>query len=151
MKLSEVTKKAGSHKPRKRLGRGEASGQGKTSGRGHKGCNARAGGGVRPLAEGGQMPLFRRLPKRGFNNANFRTVYEVVNVGDLDSRFEPGRTVNQESLIAAGLVRGGKHPLPIKILGEGTLSKKLTVEAEKFSKSAREKIAAVGGQAKTIG
>ena len=96
------------------------------------------------------MPLFRRLPKRGFNNANFRTEYEVVNVADLESRFESGATVSRESLIEAGLVRHGKHPSPIKILGEGSLTKKLTVEADKFSKSAQEKIAAAGGEAKTV-
>ncbi len=97
------------------------------------------------------MPLFRRLPKRGFNNAQFRTVYEVVNVGELEARFESNATVNREGLIEAGLVRRGRKPLPIKILGEGTLSKALTVEADRFSGSAKEKIAAAGGEAKTIG
>lgn len=97
------------------------------------------------------MPLFRRIPKRGFNNANFRTAYDVVNVGDLEARFEDGSAVNRESLEAAGLVRGGKRPLPIKVLGDGILNKKLTVEADKFSKSATEKIAAAGGEAKTSG
>ncbi len=96
------------------------------------------------------MPLFRRLPKRGFNNANFRTEYEVVNVADLEARFESGAMVSREALVEAGLVRRGKYPSPVKILGEGSLTKKLTVEADKFSKSAREKIAAAGGEAKIV-
>jgi large subunit ribosomal protein L15 len=148
--LTEITQLAGAHKRRKRVGRGEASGHGKTSGRGNKGCNARAGGGVRLLTEGGQMPLFRRLPKRGFNNANFRMEYEVVNLGDLDVCFESGATVNRMSLIEAGLIRRTKLPLPIKILGDGALSKKLTVEAQAFSKSAAQKIADAGGQARQV-
>ncbi len=93
------------------------------------------------------MPLFRRLPKRGFNNANFRTVYQVVNVGELEARFEAGSTVRREDLVQAGLVRRSKHPLPVKILGDGSLSKKLNVEANEFSKSAAQKIADAGGQA----
>ncbi len=97
------------------------------------------------------MSLFRRLPKRGFNNAQFRTEYELVNVSDLEARFESGATVGRDALVAAGLVRQRKSPLPIKILGDGTLSKKFIVEADKFSKSARDKIAAAGGEAKTIG
>jgi large subunit ribosomal protein L15 len=149
--LTEITQLAGAHKRRKRVGRGEASGHGKTSGRGSKGCNARAGGGVRLLTEGGQMPLFRRLPKRGFNNANFRTACEVVNLGDLESHFEPGSTVNRASLIEVGLVRANRGRMPIKVLGDGTLTKKLTVEANRFSKSAAEKIAQAGGQAKQVG
>lgn len=97
------------------------------------------------------MPLFRRLPKRGFNNANFRAEYEVVNIADLEARFEDGATACPEGLMKVGLVRGGKRALPVKILGEGTLGKKLTVKAHKFSKSAQEKIAAAGGEAITIG
>ncbi len=97
------------------------------------------------------MPLFRRLPKRGFNNASFRKVYELVNVGDLEQRFESGATVNRESLIEAGLIRGGKKSLPIKVMGDGELTKKLTVEVDRFTKSAAEKIASAGGKAKTIG
>jgi len=96
------------------------------------------------------MPLFRRLPKRGFNNANFRTEYEVVNLGDLEARFEAGATVTREGLIQAGLVRRTKDPMPIKVLGDGELTKKLTVEAQRFSQSAARKIAAVGGQAKHV-
>lgn len=151
MDLSEITRQAGASKPRKRVGRGRASGKGKTCGRGHKGCLSRSGGGVRPLTEGGQMPLFRRLPKRGFNNANFRKMYELVNVGDLEARFESGATVDRESLTQAGLVRGGKKPLPIKVLGDGALTKKLTVQVDRFTKSAAEKITSAGGEAKTIG
>jgi len=149
--LTEITGLAGRHKRRKRVGRGEASGHGKTSTRGHKGCWARAGGGPRMLTEGGQMPLFRRLPKRGFNNANFETEYEVVNVADLDECFENGATVDRESLRKAGLIRRKKYPLPIKVLGEGSLSKKLVVEVERFSKSAAQKITEAGGQVKQLG
>ncbi len=150
MNLTEITKLAGSHKRRKRVGRGEASGHGKTSGRGHKGCNARAGGGVRLLTEGGQMPLFRRLPKRGFNNANFRTECEVVNLSDLEACFESGATVNRQRLIEAGLVRPNRDSKPVKILGGGSITKRLIVEANRFSKSAAEKIAQAGGQAKQV-
>ncbi len=95
------------------------------------------------------MPLFRRLPKRGFNNARFKKEYALVNVEDLEQRFESGATVNRESLMQAGLIRGGRRPSPIKILGDGELTKKLTVEADAFSKSAQEKISAAGGEAKT--
>ena len=132
---------------RKRVGRGPGSGTGKTSGKGHKGQNARSGGGVRPGFEGGQLPLFRRLSKRGFNNYNFRTVYATVNVGDLE-RFEEGTTVTKELLIETGLVK--KELDGIKILGNGELTKKLTVKASKFSKSAIEKIEAIGGKAEVI-
>ena len=126
---------------RKRVGRGPGSGTGKTSGKGHKGQNARSGGGVRPGFEGGQLPLFRRLSKRGFNNYNFRTVYATVNVGDLE-RFEEGTTVTKELLIEAGLVK--KELDGIKVLGNGELTKKLTVKADKFSSTAKEKIENVG-------
>ena len=132
---------------RKRVGRGPGSGTGKTSGKGHKGQNARSGGGVRPGFEGGQLPLFRRLSKRGFNNYNFRTVYATVNVGDLE-RFEEGTTVTKELLIEVGLVK--KELDGIKVLGNGELTKKLTVKADKFSSTAKEKIENVGGTTEVI-
>ena len=132
---------------RKRVGRGPGSGTGKTSGKGHKGQNARSGGGVRPGFEGGQLPLFRRLSKRGFNNYNFRTVYATVNVGDLE-RFEEGTTVTKELLIEVGLVK--KELDGIKVLGNGELTKKLTVKANKFSDSAKTKIENIGGKTEVI-
>ena len=132
---------------RKRVGRGPGSGTGKTSGKGHKGQNARSGGGVRPGFEGGQLPLFRRLSKRGFNNYNFRTVYATVNVGDLE-RFEEGTTVTKELLIEVGLVK--KELDGIKVLGNGELTKKLTVKANKFSSTAKTKIENVGGTTEVI-
>ena len=132
---------------RKRVGRGPGSGTGKTSGKGHKGQNARSGGGVRPGFEGGQLPLFRRLSKRGFNNYNFRTVYATVNVGDLE-RFEEGTTVTKELLIEVGLVK--KELDGIKVLGNGELTKKLTVIADKFSSTAKAKIENVGGTTEVI-
>ena len=147
MKLHELTYTEGSRKDRKRIGRGHGSGQGKTAGKGHKGQNARSGGGVRPGFEGGQLPLFRRLSKRGFNNYEFRTVYATVNVGDLE-RFEEGTTVTKELLIEVGLVK--KELDGIKVLGNGELTKKITVKAHKFSKSAIEKIEAIGGKAEVI-
>jgi len=148
MNLTELTKLAGKNKRRKRIGRGRGSGHGKTSGRGHKGALARSGGGPRPLTEGGQMSLVRRLPKRGFNNANFRTYWSIVNVSDLQARFEDSAHVTGQALVEAGLVRNLKRP--IKILGDGELKKKLTVEAQKFSASASEKITASGGEAKVV-
>ena len=132
---------------RKRVGRGPGSGTGKTSGKGHKGQNARSGGGVRPGFEGGQLPLFRRLSKRGFNNYNFRTVYATVNVSDLE-RFEEGTEVTKELLIEAGLVK--KELDGIKVLGNGELTKKLTVKANKFSSTAKTKIENVGGTTEVI-
>ena len=145
MKLNELSNL--NAKNRKRVGRGPGSGTGKTSGKGHKGQNARSGGGVRPGFEGGQLPLFRRLSKRGFNNYNFRTVYATVNVGDLE-RFEEGTTVTKELLIEAGLVK--KELDGIKVLGNGELTKKLTVKADKFSSTAKEKIENVGGTTEVI-
>lgn len=132
---------------RKRIGRGPGSGTGKTSGKGHKGQNARSGGGVRPGFEGGQLPLYRRLSKRGFNNYNFQTTYATVNVGDLE-RFEEGTVVTKELLIEVGLVT--KELDGIKILGNGELTKKLTVKANKFSSTAKTKIENVGGTIEVI-
>ena len=126
----------------KRLGCGESSGLGKTSGRGHKGQKSRSGGGVRPGFEGGQMPLHRRLPKRGFNNTRFQDKIAVVNVSDLEARFDADATVNMESLKAVRLVKGTYDA--VKVLGDGELSKALTVEGCKVSKSAQEKIEKAG-------
>ena len=147
MKLNELKPNPGSVKARKRLGRGTSSGTGKTSGKGHKGQNARSGGGVKPYFEGGQLPLFRRLSKRGFNNYEFRTVYATVNVSDLN-RFEDGTTVTPELLIETGLVK--KELDGIKVLGNGDLTKKLTVKANKFSDSAKTKIENIGGKTEVI-
>ncbi len=144
MKLNELE---ASTKARKRIGRGPGSGNGKTSGKGHKGQNARSGGGVRPGFEGGQLPLYRRLSKRGFNNYNFQTTYATVNVGDLE-RFEEGTVVTKELLIEVGLVK--KELDGIKILGNGELTKKLTVKANKFSSTAKTKIENVGGTIEVI-
>jgi len=127
----------------KRLGCGESSGLGKTCGRGHKGQKSRSGGGVRPGFEGGQMPLHRRLPKRGFNNTRFQDKIAVVNVGSLNDRFEDGATVNEESLRAARLIKGTYDG--IKVLNNGDLTKKLTIEGCKVSASAQEKIEKAGG------
>ena len=147
MKLHELYSVEGSVANRKRVGRGQGSGTGKTSGKGEKGQNARSGGGVRPGFEGGQLPLFRRLSKRGFNNYNFRTVYATVNVSDLE-RFDEGTVVDAELLKKVGLVN--KELDGIKVLGNGELTKKLTVKANKFSKSAIEKIESIGGKAEVI-
>ena len=145
MKLNELTNLEA--KDRKRRGRGPGSGNGKTAGKGHKGQNARSGGGVRPGFEGGQLPLYRRLSKRGFNNYNFRTVYATVNVSDLE-RFDEGTVVTVEMLKEKGLVK--KELDGVKILGNGNLTKKLTVKANKFSNTAKEKIENVGGTVEVI-
>ena len=145
MKLHELTNLES--KNRKRIGRGPGSGNGKTAGKGHKGQNARSGGGVRPGFEGGQLPLYRRLSKRGFNNYNFRTVYTTVNVSDLE-RFDEGTVVTVELLKEVGLVT--KELDGVKVLGNGKLSKKLTVKANKFSETAKEKIENVGGTIEVI-
>ncbi|WP_110113939.1 50S ribosomal protein L15 [Bacillus sp. CGMCC 1.16541] len=146
MKLHELKPTEGSRKERNRVGRGTGSGNGKTSGKGHKGQNARSGGGVRPGFEGGQTPLFRRLPKRGFTNIN-RKEYAVVNLETLN-RFEDATEVTPELLIETGLV--SKAKAGIKILGNGTLNKKLTVKASKFSSAAKEAIEAAGGTTEVI-
>ena len=143
MKLHELHPAAGSTTAPKRLGRGVGSGLGKTSGKGHKGAKARSGGGKRPGFEGGQMPLYRRVPKRGFTNI-YRVEYATVNVGRLEI-FENGTVVTAETLKEAGLI--SKVMDGVKILGNGELTKKLTVEAAKFSDSAKEKIEALGGKA----
>ena len=146
MKLHELKPAEGSRHARKRVGRGIGSGHGKTSGRGHKGQNARSGGGVRPGFEGGQMPLFQRLPKRGFTNIN-RKEYAIVNLETLN-RFEDGTEVTPELLIETGVVKNIKAG--IKILAKGELKKKLTVKAHKFSSAAKEAIEAAGGSLEVI-
>ena len=144
MKLHELSPAEGSVKASYRKGRGPGSGNGKTAGKGHKGQNARSGGGVRLGFEGGQLPLYRKLPKRGFNN-KFATNYAIVNVAALNDKFEDGETVNLETLKAKGIV---KKPLDgLKVLGNGEITKKLTVEAKVFSATAKEKIEAAGGKA----
>lgn len=147
MKLHELSPAVGSVKESKRIGRGHGSGQGKTAGKGHKGQNARSGGGVRRGFEGGQMPMHMRIPKRGFNNSNFATRYATVNVSDLE-KFVDGTDVDVELLQAAGLVK--KTYDGIKILGNGEISKKLTVKAAAFSETAKEKIEKAGGKVEVI-
>jgi large subunit ribosomal protein L15 len=145
MNLQDVRGAYQPHKRAKRVGRGHGCGKGKTAGRGHKGQQARSGGGPRLGFEGGQMPLYRRLPKRGFNNALFRTAYAIVNIGQLEHAFEHGAEVDAAAIRGAHLVNA-RHG-PIKILGGGELTKKLTVKADRFSASARQKIEGAGGTA----
>ena len=147
MKLHELKPQEGSVKESYRKGRGPGSGNGKTAGKGHKGQNARSGGGVRPGFEGGQLPLYRKLPKRGFNNARFGKQYAVVNVESLN-KFNDGDVVDFATLLAAGVVNNVFDG--IKVLGEGELTKKLTVKAKVFSASAKEKIEAVGGKTEVV-
>ena len=147
MKLHELSPAPGSAKKAYRKGRGPASGNGKTAGKGHKGQNARSGGGVRPGFEGGQIPAYRRLPKRGFNNSNFATEYAIVNLSLLD-KFDEGSVVNLESLMAAKIIKDAKSGL--KVLANGSISKKITVQAKVFSAAAKEKIEAAGGKAEVI-
>jgi large subunit ribosomal protein L15 len=143
MKLHQLSPAKGSKQKRKRVGRGPGSGLGKTAGRGHKGGQSRAGHSLRPGFEGGQMPLIRRVPKRGFNN-KFRVEYSVVNVSQLA---EIGESVTPESLLERGLVHRGR---PVKVLGNGEIGKAVTVSAHKFSRTAREKIEAAGGRCQEI-
>ena len=138
--LANLSPQEGSRKPKKRVGRGPGSGHGKTSGRGHKGAKARSGYQSKPGFEGGQMPLQRRLPKRGFNNI-FRKQYEIIGLGQLDA-FEAGQEISTETLVAAGLVKAGNG---VKILANGEISKALTVKVEKVSGTARELIEKAGG------
>jgi large subunit ribosomal protein L15 len=146
MKLHNLRPAEGSTKSRKRVGRGTGSGLGTTAGRGMNGQNSRSGGGVRPGFEGGQMPLFRRIPKRGFNNP-FRKEWTIVNVEDLN-RFDDNAEITIEALVEAGLVK--KVNYGVKILGNGELQKKLTIKANKFTQSASKKIEAAGGKAEVI-
>ena len=147
MKIHEMSPQEGAKKSAKRLGRGTGSGLGKTSGKGHKGQWARSGGGVRIGFEGGQMPLARRLPKRGFDN-NWTKEYTVINLGDLEI-FENDAVVTMEALIEKGLVKK-EQPYGLKVLGNGELTKKLTVKANKFSKSAQEQIEKLGGKVEVL-
>ena len=147
MKLHTMQPNEGATTTKKRVGRGPGSGLGKTSGKGHKGQNARSGGGVRPGFEGGQLPLFRRLPKRGFSNARFKTRYATINLSDLN-RFEDGAVVTPELLKEMGLIKNQLDG--IKVLGNGTLEKKLTVKAHKFSNRAQEQIESLGGKIEVI-
>ena len=147
MKLHELSPAPGSNQEPKRKGRGIGTGNGKTAGRGHKGQWARSGGGVRPGFEGGQMPLARRLPKRGFNNKVFAKHYAEVNVAALNA-FEDGETICVVAMLEKGLI--GKACVGVKVLGNGELKKKLTVKAAGFSKSAKEKIEAAGGKAEVV-
>ena len=146
MDLSNLSPAPGSRKSRKRIGRGPGSGHGKTSGRGHKGRGARSGGNTHPRFEGGQMPLQRRLPKRGFRNP-FRREFSVVNLRRLEAAFDGGAVVDAVTLAARGLVRAGR---PIKVLGQGELTKPLTVKAHAFSASAQARITAAGGSVEVI-
>ena len=148
MKLHELSPAEGSVKERFRKGRGAGSGNGKTAGKGHKGQNARSGGGVRPGFEGGQLPLYRKLPKRGFKNYLFGKVYTVVNVESLN-KFNNGEVVDAAALLAKGIISDvAKNG--VKVLGEGELKKNLTVKAAVFSGSAKEKIEAVGGKTEVV-
>ena len=146
MKLHELSPAVGSTAPAWRKGRGPGSGNGKTAGKGHKGQNARSGGGVRPGFEGGQIPLYRKLPKRGFHN-KFATNYAIVNLDQLNG-FEDNAVVSLETLVEAGIIR--RELCGLKVLGRGELTKKLTVQAKVFSASAKEKIEAVGGKTEVI-
>ena len=143
MRLHDIKPNPGAKHRRKRLGSGESSGLGKTCGRGHKGQKSRSGGGPRSTFEGGQMPLYRRLPKRGFNNARFKKIYAVVNVGLLEDSFDEGALINDQSLREQGIVKGKYDG--IKILGAGEVSKKFKLSVNKVSDSAKEKIEKAGG------
>ena len=147
MRLHNLKPRPGAKHRTKRLGAGESSGHGKTSGRGGKGQTARSGGSVRLGFEGGQMPLLRRIPKHGFNNANFRTYYTIINVEELNA-FDDGATVTGETLLERGLI--DKRFEGVKVLGNGELKKKLTVKAQRFSATAREKITKAGGQCEEL-
>ncbi|MFN0076067.1 MAG: 50S ribosomal protein L15 [Prosthecobacter sp.] len=143
MQLQDVKPRPGAKKRRKRIGCGESSGHGKTSGKGNKGQMARAGRGIRPGFEGGQMPMHRRLPKKGFNNKAFKDVFEVVNVGELNNAFQDGAVINEAALREIGLV--SRTCDAIKILGSGDLARKLTIQGAQVSATAREKIEKAGG------
>lgn len=148
MKLHELSPVPGSRKKRRRIGQGLGSGNGKTAGKGHKGQKARAGRQVRPTFEGGQMPLIRRMPKRGFNNAQHEMRYEIVNISSLESRFEAGAVIDGALLVKAGLI--SCECAPVKILADGEITKSYTVRANAFSATAVKKIEAVGGKAEVI-
>ena len=148
MNLSDLRPAEGSKRKAKRVGCGIGCGNGKTAGRGTKGYGSRSGSSIRPGFEGGQMPLVRRTPKRGFNNYNFAKVFQIANLGDISDIFAAGTVVTVNELFAYGLVRN--MDTPVKILGDGEIDKALTIKADAFSKSASEKIAAAGGTAEVI-
>lgn len=148
MNLTDLRPAEGSKRKPKRVGCGIGCGNGKTAGRGHKGYGSRAGSSIRPGFEGGQMPLVRRTPKRGFNNYNFAKVYQIANLADVAEIFKEGAVVTVNELFAYGLVRN--MDTPVKILGDGELNKPLTIKAQAFSKTAASKIAAAGGTAEVI-
>lgn len=143
MMIHDITKLTGAHKRRTRVGRGEGSGKGGTSGRGHKGAKSRAGWSSRPGYQGGSTPIMRRFPKRGFSNAGFRADFHVINLREIEKHFEAGTTVDQQALVTKGLVPN--MDLPLKVLGTGDLTKKITINAAKFSASAKAKVEKVGG------
>jgi large subunit ribosomal protein L15 len=149
MQLHDVHVGVNKHKRPKRIGRGPGSGNGKTAGKGHKGHSSRQGFKQNPVSEGGQTPVIRRVPKRGFFNGAFKKDYAIVNLSALDACYEAGAVVDEAALRARGLVKG-RHDDGVKILGDGELTKPLTVRAEKFSESAAAKIAAAGGQAVVV-
>jgi large subunit ribosomal protein L15 len=148
MKLHELSPAPGSAKERYRKGRGVGSGNGKTAGKGHKGQNSRSGGGVRPGFEGGQLPLYRRLPKRGFKNFVFKKEYAVVNLRMLEDRFNDGDVVTADKLLEARIIKNKLDG--VKILAAGNLTKKLTVKADLFSENAKNKIESIGGKAEVV-
>lgn len=150
MNLADVKKLGLTHPDRIRVGRGIGSGLGKTSGRGHKGAKARSGWHQRLGQEGGQMPLFRRIPKRGFNNKNFKDFFTIVNVGALEAAFDNGAVVDLAAVLSTGLASKEKHTEYFKVLGDGKLQKKLTVRADAVSASARQKIEAAGGKVELL-
>ena len=149
MRLEDLRPAAGSTRKRKRIGRGRGSGQGKTSGKGHKGLNARSGGGVRPGFEGGQMPLYRRLPKRGFLPYGGKTEFAIVNVGDLSGRFAAGSAIDPDAMVSSGLIRKSGRGA-VKVLGDGAVAHALTVRAHKVSEGAKQKLEAAGGRVEVL-
>jgi len=149
MRLEDLKPAAGSTRNRKRLGRGPGSGQGKTSGKGHKGLNARSGGGSRVGFEGGQMPLYRRLPKRGFLPYGGKTEFAIVNVGDLSGRFTAGSVVDPDAMASSGLIRKSGRGA-VKVLGDGEVAHALTVRAHKVSEGAKQKLEAAGGRVEVL-
>ena len=148
MRIHTISPQEGATRRPKRVGRGIGSGTGKTSGRGHKGQKARSGGGVRPGFEGGQMPLIRRLPKRGFNNDRFKKVYSIINIEDLNV-FEDNTVINADLLLQKGIL-SKIEPYGLKVLGNGSLTKKLTVQANKFTQTAQTKIEEAGGKGEVL-
>jgi large subunit ribosomal protein L15 len=149
MRIEDLRPAAGSTRRRKRIGRGPASGQGKTAGKGHKGLNARSGGGVRVGFEGGQMPLYRRLPKRGFLPYGGKTEFAIVNVGDLSGRFAAGSVVDPDALVSSGLIRKSGRAA-VKVLGDGEVAHALTVRVHRVSEAAKQKLEGAGGRVEVL-